>query len=148
MKLRAFCLIFTGFYLSCSPVLLTSEISNNQSLKLYREALQDPERYFLDYNDDSTYVICTLNDSSQLISQPVSFIVVNLTDKEKVFVSIKEYHKAQWIDSRNIRLVKYSGMVKFDRSIESKRMNNTIKYHLNVLTKELSKIPDSTNESF
>ena len=131
---------------ACAPVQLTSEMNNARAVRYYKNALQQPEKFFLSYNSDSSYVICTVNDSSQLVSQPITFLVVNLADKKKSLVSINEYHKARWIDNSNILLIRYSGIVNFNRSLEGTSHDNHSEYTFNVLTNEIKPIPKPDQE--
>jgi hypothetical protein len=103
--------------------------------------------YSLCYNADSSFVISTLEDNSQMISEPVSFLVINLKDREKVMVSIKEYHKVTWIDKDNILLVKYLGVPDNNQNLTRKPVSNRIEYILNVPTKELRIKPRSEQET-
>ena len=147
--IKAYYLLATVIIISaCSPVLLTRDMTDAQAYKLYRHAQQQSNEYFLSYNPDSTYVICTVNDSSQLVMQPITFLVVNLQDREKTLVSINEYHKTQWLDNSDILLVRYSGIANFDRSLKSRSMDNRIEYIFNVQTKELLPKPKADQEKF
>jgi len=140
-------MIILGMILACSPVQLTQELNNTRAMKLYRNAVNEQEKYILSYNTDSSFVICTLKDNSQMVSEPVSFLVINLDDKEKVVVSLKEYHRAGWIDQDNILLTKYLGVPNFDRTLKGKPNNNRIEYILNVRTKEINQKQRSDQET-
>lgn len=138
------CLIIAA----CAPAKLTNEINSAQAVHFYKNALQQPDKFFFSYNSDSSYVICTVNDSSQLVSQPITFLVVNIVDKKKSLVSINEYHKAQWIDSLDILLIRYSGIANFNRSLQGEVRDNRSEYIFNVLTNEIKSQPKPDQELF
>ena len=143
---RFISLAFFSIILACSPVQLTQELNNARSMKLYRNAIGEPDKYNLNYNTDSSFVICMLKDNSEMVSEPVSFLVINLDDKEKVVVSVKEYHRTMWIDQDNILLTKYLGVPVFERTVTGKPGDNRIEYILNVRTKEINQKQRSDQE--
>ena len=147
MRSKYTILILLGIILACSPVQLSQDLSNSGAMKIYRNASDENEKYTLTYNTDSSFVICTLNDNSQMVSEPVSFLVVNLNKKEKVFVSMKEYHRARWIDLNTIVLVKFLGVPNIDRNLTRKPISNRMEYVLDVHTKELKQRQESDQET-
>jgi hypothetical protein len=120
----------------CKSPQLSTDISNREAYKLFKENLTDDE-YKVFTNTDSTYALCILNDQSEKVSEPVSFFIVNIKQKEKILVSINEYHKARWIDNENLIFTVYSGVVNQDKSLLNKPKKNYVEYIYNVSSKQI-----------
>ena len=123
--------------IGCSPILLTPGLTNHESYQLYHRAQKGDSMYTLKYNSDSTYALCILNDNSELASEPISFLVVNIQARNKVFISINEYHKAEWLDNENLLLTSYLGVPSFSRNLNKKPESNFTEYIFNVISKKI-----------
>ena len=121
----------------CKPITLTTDLNDRDTYRLFRQSKENNTVYNIRYNSDSTFALCILNDQSELVSEPVSFFIIDLSSRKKVLVSLNEYHKAEWIDSRNVRMVFYSGITNFSRDINKKPGSNSKEFIFNVISKQV-----------
>jgi hypothetical protein len=128
-----FLLTITG----CNPLSLTPELSNRETYRLFRQATENDTLYNIRYNPDSTFALCILNDQSELVSEPISFFIIDIDLKKKVLVSLNEYDKAHWLDSRNVRLVSYSGISNHSRELNKKPVGGLRENIFNVTSGEI-----------
>lgn len=122
--------------LGCKPPQLSTDISDRNAYKLYESSYTDDE-YKRITNTDSSFAFCIMNDQSELVSEPITFFVVNIKEKEKVLVSINEYHKVQWLDNENLLFTKYTGAPKSNKNLNKKPDSGISKYIFNVISKKI-----------
>ncbi len=134
------------FCISCKPLALNSEITDKGAYRFYKSVSKGSELYETKYNADSTYVICFQMSDPRIPNESISFLIVNAVAKSKVFQSMKEYNKAEWIDNQNILLTKYSGIEKRDKKT-GLTMGNQIKYIFNVNSGDISNFVKSNQET-
>jgi hypothetical protein len=129
--------IFLPWLCACTPHALTVDLTSRETYRLFRQATENDTLYSIRYNPDSTFALCILNDQSDMVSEPISFFILNLSSREKVLISLNEYHKAAWLDSRNVRLVTYSGISNHSRELNKKLVGSGREYIFNVTSGEL-----------
>jgi hypothetical protein len=122
---------------ACKTLTLATELNDRETYQLYQQAIGNDTLYTIRYNPDSTYALCILNDKSDLVSEPISFFIVNVASREKVLISLNEYHKAAWIDSRNVSLVSYSGIANHSRELNKKPVGGFMEYIFNVTSGDI-----------
>jgi hypothetical protein len=130
-------LIYFFFFMAligCKPIQLTSGLNDHEAFKLYRQAVKSDSTYFINYNPDSTYAICILNDGSDMVSEPISFFIVDIKDRREVLASINEYHKAEWIDNSQVKLTTYKGIGNFSRDLNKNMGSNFKETIFNVIS--------------
>jgi hypothetical protein len=123
--------------IACKTLTLTSGLNDRETYRLYGQAIGNDTLYTIKYCSDSTYALCILNDRSDMVSEPISFFIVDLSSREKVLISLNEYHKAAWLDSRNVRLVSYSGITNHSGELNKKPVGGLREYIFNVTSKEI-----------
>ena len=136
--------IFLLFFIGCRSIQLTSELNDRDAFRLYRQAVKENDTYLIKYNADSTLALCILNDSSDLVSEPISFFIVNIKGREKILVSINEYYKADWIDTENVRLSSFTGLPDIQRGMNKIPKSNIKTVIFNVTSKQLQQVKLST----
>jgi hypothetical protein len=121
---------------SCKSPQLSTDTNNRQAFNIYKENLEG-DAYKIFVNSNSSYALCILNDLSEKVSEPITFLIVNIKEKEKVLVSINKYHNARWIDNENLIFTLHSGAPKNDRSMKSKPQKSYTEYIYNVISKQI-----------
>jgi hypothetical protein len=134
------------FCISCKSLVIDSQINNKEAYRIYRSVLSGSKDYEINHNVDSTYAICMDKIDPVLVHEKHSFIVFDIKNKSVVFQSMKEYNKVEWLDERNVLLVKYLGIEKRDKST-LQQGTSKIKYVLNVISKEISNFKAPNQET-
>jgi hypothetical protein len=130
---------------SCRSIIIDQEISDKQAYKLYKNAGQVNVDYDIQYNTDSTFVICIDRVDSRLPDAKYSFVVLSLDSRSVNLKSIKEYSKIEWLDNENILLVNYLGIEKFDKEKQT-YSGNKIRKIYNINSKQISNFKEPNQE--
>ncbi len=131
--------IFLSLFIvaGCKALVLSDELNDRETNKLFLQAKKSQGEYSVWYNADSTYALCIANDQSEILQEPISFFIINIRAKEKVLISINEYHKAQWLDHENLLFKVYSGAPNSGRNMNKMPGSGIRKYIFNVTSKQI-----------
>ncbi len=130
-------LFITLIFFGCKTLSISHDLNDREACRLLKQAEEETEKYSVNFNADSTYALCILNDNSQLVSEPITFIIVGVDRKEKVLVSINEYHRARWLDNENLLFTSYSEAPNSGRNINKMPGSGIRKYIFNVISKQI-----------
>jgi hypothetical protein len=121
---RSFIFILLFLLSACKTIQLSSGLTDQEAYRLYKETMRSDSVYNVKFNQDSSFAICILNDGSDTVSEPISFFVIDIHGRKKALVSLNEYHKAEWMDSDKIRLIKITGMPDMNRNLNKNPKSN------------------------
>lgn len=132
-----FILAILFIFSSCSTtIVLTSDLSDQQAYRLYKNSLKKKTELIVLPNADSSYVLL-VQSAEPDSGDPCSFLIIDLNTRSLIYKSINRYRNVKWLDEQTIMMKKNIGNVK-PNTDPGKANPNSFYDYFNVSTKEIT----------
>ncbi len=111
MKCSILSLFLLLITISCSGNLQKDEFSLD-NLHSYAQS-EFPDGYYLIFNSDTSYAVCTNKKLSQLPGS-FRFLIYNLSESMNIFSDVVTKGKLEWISKYEIKVYEEPGIIKGD----------------------------------
>lgn len=124
MKCSILSLFLLLITISCSGNLQKDEFSLD-NLHSYAQS-EFPDGYYLIFNSDTSYAVCTNKKLSQLPGS-FRFLIYNLSESMNIFSDVVTRGKLEWISKYEIKVYEEPGIIKGDENTDHEYIYNVLR---------------------